>query len=237
MDNLWKYVTRRDTTPVGCLEFITDNVVTLRKALTDRADFTLPGDSLVSWQCREKRASGALHFKHFSGWPQSKVQAHIDRVGLGFGGGWSPPVLGPIIMGPGHLADYCRHGWEDVFGIRKILLEQGWDQQPLSGAGVVWVCGAQACPGHKQPEDRCLNGLWCCGCRQPRCPGRHKTPAERCTTGSKWHCGARDCPTHSQPDHRCQIGVWYCGRKQPVCPGHSMRQMPCDSATVFLNVS
>ena len=135
MDNLWRYVTRRDTTPIGALEFSTRDVVTLRRELTNRPDFTVPQDSLVSWECREKRAACALHFKHFPHWDQAKVQAHIDKVGLGFGGKWSPPIIGPLVMGPAHLADYCKHGWQDVPAIRNSLLQQGWDRQPLLGVG------------------------------------------------------------------------------------------------------
>ena len=237
MEDLWQYVMRRDTTSVGSLEFLTQNVGALKQELTNRWDFTVPEDSLVAWECREKRATGALHFKHFPGWLTGKVQAHIDKIGLGFGGKWSPPVIGPLVMGPAHLVDYCKHGWEDVFGIRNILLQQGWDRQALLGIDALWLCGARSCPSHKAPEDRCPNGLWYCGRRQPPCPGLHKTATARCPTGSTWHCGARNCPTHNHPEHLCPVGVWYCGRKQPACPGHRIKERPCDSATVFLYVS
>jgi hypothetical protein len=239
--DMWKHVMRRDITtptPKGCLEFLTRSVVTLKADLKNRPEFTVPDDSLVAWECREKRSSFALHFKHFGGWTnQAKVQAHIDRVGLGFGGKWSPPIIGPLVMGVPHLRDYCQHGWQEVFEIRDALLKQGWDPEGLSGISATWLCGARSCPSHSQPEHRCANGLWYCGCRQPACPGWHPTLTDRCRAGSKWHCGARQCLTHARAEDVCPVGVWYCGRKQPPCPGHNIRKSPCDSDTVFLYVS
>ena len=101
-----EHVKTRDITaphiPEGCLEFLTPSVVTLRTDLKNRPEFTVPDDSLWPGNAGEKRSTFALHFKHFAGWTdQAKVQAHIDRVGLGFGGKWSPPIIGLLVTGPG----------------------------------------------------------------------------------------------------------------------------------------
>jgi len=142
MRDLWRFVKQRDSAPldpnnpnrgVGCLEFLTDDANVLKRELTHRADMTVPQDSTDQWEVREKRIHAALHFKHFTGWGITKVQAHIDKTGLGFGGAFSLPLIGPLVMAGPHLADYCRHGWEDVFAIRDLLLKQGWDRKPLLG--------------------------------------------------------------------------------------------------------
>jgi hypothetical protein len=225
--SLWQYVSEGlRTTGHGCLEFRSNDVLALKRELTNRRDFTEPEDSLVVWSCREKVSTGALHFKHFTPWPTDYVQAHIDKTGLGFGGKWSPLVLGPLVMGLPHLADDCRHGWKDVFGIRDILLRQGWDPLPLLGVGA-WHCGARDCQSHSRPEHRCQAGVWFCGRRQPPCPG-HGKPGDRCSAGLTWYCGERQCPTHGQPQHRCPTGVWYCGRMCPPCPGHRNRDDRCE---------
>src|SRR5262249_20369798 len=149
-----------------------------KQELTSRWDFIMVVGSRDVWECREKRATGALHFKTgFRDWSVNKVQAHIDKIGLWFGGQRSPPLIGgAMVMGLPHLVDFCRHGWQDVFGIRDILLQQRWDRQPLLGINAIWHCGASFCPKtHSHPEDLCPTGVWHCGCRQPPCPG-HRSP-------------------------------------------------------------
>jgi hypothetical protein len=232
MDNLWRFVQKRDSTPVGCLEFLSSNVEALKQALGRRSDFTTPDSSATAWETREKRATYALHFKHFQGWPQGKVQAHIDKIGL-YAGGKDAPDISPVVMGIPHLIDYCRHGWADVFAIREGLLQQGWYKAALSGINATWICGSRSCPSHSQPEHRCVPGTWFCGSVSPPCPGTHKSADERCA-GTRWKCGARACPSHSRPEHVCPSGVWFCGRKQPACPGHSTRNNPCDSDAAII---
>ncbi len=222
---LWQFVNVNSTTPLtkdGCLEFTTNNVRLLKSELTNRWNFRTPEDSMKEWDSPEKRATGALHFKHFTGWSDSKVQAHIDQAGLWLGNKafwWA----GIPVTGPRHLAAY--DSYKDVFGIRDILLEQGWDRQALLGM-TTWHCGARDCPTHSKTEHRCKTGVWYCGRKQPPCPG-HNNPSHRCQTGKTWSCGNRNCPTHRHPDHICRAGVWDCGRKNPPCPGHSRKSHRC----------
>jgi hypothetical protein len=181
------------------------------------------------WDSAEKRATGALHLKHFKGWPVNKVQAHIDQAGNWLGDKllwWA----GQPVTGLRHLAAY--DSYSDVFGIRNILLQQGWDRKSLLGLSI-WHCGARNCPTHSRPEHQCQVGVWYCGRRQPPCPG-HSSPSHHCSTGRIWNCGARNCPTHSQPGHLCRSGVWYCGRTQPPCPGHSSWEHRCESGAALL---
>jgi hypothetical protein len=128
---LWQFVNRRASTSAGCLEFLTGDVKLLKKELTSRWNFRSPEDSMSEWDSAEKRATGALHFKHFSAWPVNKVQAHIDTAGNWLGSQlfwW----IGQPVTGLRHLASY--DSYKDVHQIRKILLEQGWDRAPLMGA-------------------------------------------------------------------------------------------------------
>ena len=126
--NLWKYVTSESSSGHGTLEFTTNNLHELKKNLRERDDFSNPGKSFSKWSSREKRDRGSLHFKHFSGWPKKKVQAHIDKAGLH---GWIIPIIAPIIQLIKHWVDSARDGYQDVYGIRNILLGQGWWRQPL----------------------------------------------------------------------------------------------------------
>lgn len=130
--DLWKYVGKRDTTPKGRLEFIATNVRMLKQELKIRWNFRNPEDSMNKWDSAEKRATGALHFKHFSNWPEGKVQAHIDQAGLWAGNPylwWANPVTWSR-----HAVDYLFiDSYQDVFGIRNILLQQGWDPDTLLG--------------------------------------------------------------------------------------------------------
>jgi len=126
--DLWRYVeSNAKTSSESTLEFKAKHHE-LREVLTDREDFTDPDDSLTKWSSREKKASASLHFKHFKGWPEKQVQAHIDPIGVH---GSSIPIIGPLILGIRHLLDYS--GYKETFRIRNILLDEGWDPVGLSG--------------------------------------------------------------------------------------------------------
>lgn len=129
---LWSHVRSEAGSQAGCLHFLCADLGGLKAALRARGDFTNPGASLDEWESRERRAEGALHFKHFSGWPEAQVQAHIDPYGLLLQSElwWLVPVvpLGQMIR---HGADPT--GYAEVHKIRALLLEQGWDPAPLLG--------------------------------------------------------------------------------------------------------
>src|SRR5271157_3194497 len=76
--DLWQYVLTKDSTELGRLHFLAD-VSKLKRELTTRWNFRSPEDSMKKWDSAEKRATGALNFKHFDApdWPENKVQAHI----------------------------------------------------------------------------------------------------------------------------------------------------------------
>jgi hypothetical protein len=132
---LWNYVRKESSTHVGRLEFEAD-VQGLKQDLRARWNFRDPEASAEEWDSSEKRVTGVLHFKHFKGWPLSKVQAHIDQAGLWLGSKWFW-WAGTPVTGIRHLLGY--ESYQDVFGIRDILLQQGWDPRPLLGTstGVV----------------------------------------------------------------------------------------------------
>jgi hypothetical protein len=129
---LWRHVGSESGSQAGCLHFLCPDVGALKAALRGRDDFTNPDASPDEWESREKRAEGALHFKHFTGWPVAQVQAHIDPQGLLLQNNlwWLVPVvpLGQMIR---HGADPT--GYVEVHRIRAMLLEQGWDPAPLLG--------------------------------------------------------------------------------------------------------
>ncbi len=126
--NLWSYVARESSSGIGIMEFNTGSIKGLKSELHKRRDFTDPESSLHEWSSREKRSEGSLHFKHFKGWPANKVQAHIDKAGLH---GGTVPIIGPLIQAIRHFIDWLEDGYKDVFGIRNILLKQGWWREPL----------------------------------------------------------------------------------------------------------
>jgi hypothetical protein len=128
---LWGFVGEPvQSTGGGRLEFRCPDVPGLKQAIRMREDFTLPEDSPKDWSCRELRKRGSLHFKHFSGWTDEVVQAHIDKEGL-FLMGWRNLFL--PIQAVLHLLDARANGYTDVFGIRDILLAQGFDPVALRG--------------------------------------------------------------------------------------------------------
>lgn len=255
---LWSHVLRPASAMiaadrVGCLDFYCGNVAALRQALTDRWDFRSPEDPVdrpmsvettaggstitrlpiksTRWDSAEKRATAALHFKQHEGWAQrNMVEVHIDQAGnwLGSKAFW---WAGQPVTGIRHLASY--DSYKDVFGIRDLLLKQGWDKETLVGIAAVWHCGARDCRTHSAAEHRCHGGVWYCGRTQPQCPG-HSNPTHYCTKGTAWHCGAVRCPTHRSPEHKCAAGIWHCGRTRPACPGHSRPDHRCESGAALL---
>jgi hypothetical protein len=126
---LWQFIEGDSgSTSQGALEFTCSNIKDFKKTLHDREDFTSPEESDQEWSSREMRTSGQLHFKHFKD-AGTTVQAHIDQVGLIPKNKWER-VLVPVI-GIVHLITY--ESYKDVYGIRDILLRQGWDPKPLVG--------------------------------------------------------------------------------------------------------
>jgi hypothetical protein len=132
--DLWRYVGKETDSQPGCLHVLLTAAEELKALLRERDDFTNPQDSPDSWDSREKRADGALHFKHFAGWPEAKVQAHIDPHGLLLHSPlwWLMPVI-PLGQMLAHAADPT--GYTEVYAIRDLLLDQGWDKAPLTGTG------------------------------------------------------------------------------------------------------
>lgn len=130
--SLWQFVGTESESQRGCLHFLCKDVEALKAALRERDEFTDPQDSQTSWDSRERRAEGALHFKHFEGWPAAKVQAHIDPRGLFLHSPlwWVIPLV-PLAQMLAHVADPT--GYREVYRICNLLLEQGWDPAPLTG--------------------------------------------------------------------------------------------------------
>lgn len=127
---LWSYVQAESGSALGCLHFL--SAESLPDVLRARADFTDPAQRAKAWDSRERRAEGALHFKHFVDWPEFKVQAHIDPEGLLLcsDAWWLVPIV-PLTQIIAHNLD--PEGYKDVYRIRKILLKQGWDPTPIIG--------------------------------------------------------------------------------------------------------
>jgi hypothetical protein len=212
----WPHIMELADVAPGRLHFHCCNTDALKAELTRRTDFVSPAASKEDWSSAEMRAVGSLHFKHFPGWPENKVQAHIDHFW-----GWTTVP---------HWFTYSSY--KDPFRARAILLEQGWDRAALLGIGV-WHCGARDCRTHGEPQHRCQPGVWYCGRVQPACPG-HSSGEHRCATGSKWHCGERNCGCHALPLPPCRSGVWYCGQVKPPCAGHSRREDRCATGAALL---
>lgn len=139
--NFWIFVgPPESSTSRGCLEFLCIDVDKLRDELCNSNLFSYDGDK--AWEGREIYDEGALHFKHFGDWPASKVQAHIDREGLHHrhyreDDPMEVPLWGiaTAIQFLKHQVDAVEDGYTDVYGIRRILLNQGYDPVPLTGSG------------------------------------------------------------------------------------------------------
>ena len=129
---LWEFVDTQSNTKVGVIEFLCSKIDGFKDTLRKRDDFTSPEESEEEWSSREMRAVGQLHFKHFKGWPKTLVEVHIDQAGLLMRSKWwwlFPPV--PLLQMLGHGLSY--ESYKDVYGIRNILLDQGWYSAPLIG--------------------------------------------------------------------------------------------------------
>ena len=115
---LWKFVKGpAGNTNKGCLNFVVNNVRDFKDALRRRKDFTVPESSSQEWSSRENRVLGSLHFKHNQDWGHTPtvVQAHVDLFGL------SAPLF--------HWK--TKEKYQDVYGIRNMLLGQGLDRKSL----------------------------------------------------------------------------------------------------------
>lgn len=70
----------------GGLEFEVDDLGALREGIARQSGrLTLPVRPVLGralWHAREQTEGVALHLKHFRGWPDARVQAHLDAVGL-----------------------------------------------------------------------------------------------------------------------------------------------------------
>ncbi|PWB58134.1 MAG: hypothetical protein C3F18_03015 [Nitrosomonadales bacterium] len=130
--NLWRFVASESGTGPGTLDFVCTDITGLKNDLRNRDDFTSPEESPAEWSSREMSSRGSLHFKHFKGWPETKVQAHIDQYGLLLRSKWwwLLPIV-PLIQMAIHGLTY--ESYKDAFGVRDILLAQGWDPAPLKG--------------------------------------------------------------------------------------------------------
>jgi hypothetical protein len=129
--DLWPFVGRCKAASPGCLEFSARDVEALKRTLVTRWDFQPPRPSAGgAWSAMERRPRGALHLKHFAGWPAGRVQAHIDAAGL-----WLRHPLfwwaGLPVTGLLHLAAYSSY--KDVSRLRALLLQQGADRDVLLG--------------------------------------------------------------------------------------------------------
>lgn len=130
--NLWEFVDTQNNTKLGVMQFLCSRIDGFKDTLRKRDDFTSPEESLEEWSSREMRAMAQLHFKHFKGWPITLVEAHIDQAGLLLRSKWwwlFPPI--PLLQMAGHGLSY--ESYMDVYGIRRILLDQGWYSAPLRG--------------------------------------------------------------------------------------------------------
>ncbi len=135
---LWSYVGKEDGSELGRLHFLTSDIRGLKDVLRERSDFTSPEELMKEWSSREMKASGALHFKHFEDWRDTKVQAHIDLHGLLLASKWwwllpVVPLAQMLIHG------ITKQGFEDVYAVRDLLLGEGWDRAPLIGAGTAAI--------------------------------------------------------------------------------------------------
>ena len=126
--SLWRFVAREVDSELGSLQFLCADLPGLLAALR-RLRFTRPDPEADYWDAREKRLSGALHLKHFHGWPEAKLQAHIDRTGFTLRWWWwlLPPVALLVMLF--HAAE--PRSYQDVVRIRRMLLEQGADSRIL----------------------------------------------------------------------------------------------------------
>ncbi|GEM_PF-2196482 len=141
--HIWEYVEKGEAVYPGCLEVLIKypNFPSFKNSLKASPSFETPSDSDKAWESIEHRFYGALHIKHFEGkdpykWPVNRVQFHIDEVGWrGFAAKTTKSVMNPRIWIPALLHGLSYDSYKDPYIARKILLGQGWDPEPLLGAG------------------------------------------------------------------------------------------------------
>jgi hypothetical protein len=113
--DLWRFVAQEWRTEVGVLQFTCADVAELR-ARVGALGFRCAGPSSGRWEASERRFRFALHLKHFDGWPEDKVQAHVDPFGAWLPRAWwlFPPV--PLVQLLLHRLTY--DGYRDVGRLR-----------------------------------------------------------------------------------------------------------------------
>jgi hypothetical protein len=122
---LWEFVTEEWDTEPGELCFRCADVDGLKRRLAElgfaRGRVWIPG----RWERFERRPSLALHFKHFPGWEDHHVEAHLDPVGAATSPWWwlFPPV--PLLLLWRHARDAGGH--RDVDRIHALLAAEGFD--------------------------------------------------------------------------------------------------------------
>jgi hypothetical protein len=120
---LWRFVGEESSTGRGTLEFLATDVASLKRELCSRNEFTRPSASKREWSSRELVSTCSLHFKHFPNWVDSKVQAHIDPIGL-FPGRqvWRHPMDAVVLLWR-HVHD--PEGYKELETIQQQLLAAG----------------------------------------------------------------------------------------------------------------
>jgi len=116
--DLWRFVSREWKTKRGRLQFECDDVPGLKTKLIELG-FTRPADSTKAWESSERAPKLSLHMKHFDGWEDNKVQAHIDRAGfwLARKWWWFPPY--PLAQMLHHFFHY--KSYLDVERLRDMM--------------------------------------------------------------------------------------------------------------------
>jgi len=106
---LWEFVRREHDSDLGNLHFRCVSVPGLIARLAELG-FTRARPGSGFWQSRERVTRLSLHIKHFEGWPDDKLQAHIDPSGIGGPWAWLR-----------HAVD--AKGYRDVERIARMLAE------------------------------------------------------------------------------------------------------------------
>ena len=105
--DLLRFVASPEPAGPGNFHFACNDTAAFRAALVVHG-FRLRDRAGGAWDARERVARASLHIKHFVGWPEERMQAHIDPYGIG--GAWI------LIM---HLLDY--NGYRDAERILRLL--------------------------------------------------------------------------------------------------------------------
>lgn len=128
---LFRYVGQESESAIGCLQFRCPDLDGFRGALVQRG-FSRPQPQGGFWDCRERRARCSLHIKHFAGWPEDRVQAHIDVFGV-----WPKQarwwLFPPLPAGLPLLHLLTPRSYLDQDRIARILIRQGLDPRIVSG--------------------------------------------------------------------------------------------------------